>query len=588
MVVLVPDAQVRESVRALASSQPVEGVQASIYVADELVDACVRDTRRALFDGPLAVLARDEASSLRALAAGADEAYSLASIALDAAAWLRLVARARVKSEARRASGERLAAVSELERLCALGRLAAGVAEELSAPLTSALLALEALERELGPLYATIAELQGLCASEALVSGSELREIVAKARSASTPERARAMLGEVHETCQAVALVARDLGLSDGGHERHEWLDVGALLERVLRLFQRAAGKRACIERDYAGELPEVFAPRARLAQVLISLCSNAWSSLRAVDRDVHRLRIGLCADAAVVTITVSDNGPGLAPEVLASIFDPSATRATTRLGPHGSGLELAVARSTMRALGGDLMVESLRGEGTTFVAWLPRPEERSLQRCEFEARARANEPHDAFARHASPATLGASPHRSHAGPHAERPCRSVLLFEPDRQVLGALSKLLGERYEVLIAPRGERARALIANGARPDAIVAACDDAEGHEFVEWLLLERPDLSRRLLLTTGNAEPGDRLSGLPWLEKPLDPAALYRVIDERCVEARDGAGERNYVAPLRNTRPRLQPRDTAREPSQEAGAGTLDAASARSPRPEAC
>ena len=59
------------------------------------IDACVRDTRRTLFDGPLAVLTWSEGSTLlRALAAGADEAFALASVALDGDTWMHL-ARAR-------------------------------------------------------------------------------------------------------------------------------------------------------------------------------------------------------------------------------------------------------------------------------------------------------------------------------------------------------------------------------------------------------------------------------------------------------------------------------------------------------------
>ena len=518
MVVLVPDAQVRERIRAIASSAAIDGVQTSFYVAHELIEACVRDTRRALFDGPLAVLTRDEPGALRALSAGADEAFSLESFALDAASWSRLVARTRIKSEARRESAQRLAAVSELEKLCALGRLVSGVAEGLSDPLTSALLSLEVLQAELAPLYAGLAELDTLSASEQPLAASALRAIVEQARrGATTPERARAVLDEVTDTCRTIAQVAHDLGVCGDAHERYELVDLRATLDQILRLFRRAAAKSTHIELDYAEDLPEVFAPRARVVQVLVSLLSNALASLRELSRDLRRLRISLRADDAVVTVTVSDSGPGLAAGVLARIFDPFAAcgeRDESRRAAHGIGLELAVARSTIRALGGDLMVESLRGEGTTFVAWLPRPKERAPRRSDTA-------PRRAWTRESQ---------------------RCVLVLEPDRQVLSALSRLLRERYDVRIAWLDEQARSLIASGTRPDAIVAATDDAEGQRFVAWLLLERPDLARRLLLTTANVELCEELIGLPWLEKPLEPAALYREIEAR------------FVPPLRKAR----------------------------------
>ncbi|MDB4987486.1 MAG: Sensory box histidine kinase/response regulator, partial [Myxococcaceae bacterium] len=349
LVVLVPDAETRERVRAIAAARPIERLHASVYVAHDSIDVCVRDTRRSLFEGPLAVLTRDETSCLLALSAGADEAFALDTYTLDEGAWVRLVDRARLKSEGRRDIMQRLASLSELERVCALGRLVSGVADELSGPLNNALLSLQMLKRELDPLYAAMAQLHALCARVAPVERAELEAIAQRARSTgSTPARALEVLADVTDSCESVAQLASDLGLSDLGlrapahgeapHERHEYIDLRETLDKILRLFRRSAAKTTHIDRDYADDLPEVLAPRGRIAQVLISLLANSLASLRGAPREVHRLRISLRADDTVVTITVSDTGPGLRTDLLEHVFDSIPPPAPSSQGGSGGG----------------------------------------------------------------------------------------------------------------------------------------------------------------------------------------------------------------------------------------------------------
>jgi signal transduction histidine kinase len=68
------------------------------------------------------------------------------------------------------------------------------------------------------------------------------------------------------------------------------------------------------------------------------------------------------------VSVTVQDTGRGIAPEKLASIFEPfvQVDRRFKRE-QEGIGLGLAISRELARAMGGDLTVESVEGEGTTF-----------------------------------------------------------------------------------------------------------------------------------------------------------------------------------------------------------------------------
>jgi len=68
-----------------------------------------------------------------------------------------------------------------------------------------------------------------------------------------------------------------------------------------------------------------------------------------------------------LVHITVSDNGPGITPEVAARIFDPYYTTKK-----HGMGIGLTISRSIIEALGGTLNCDSTPGQGTRFTIALP------------------------------------------------------------------------------------------------------------------------------------------------------------------------------------------------------------------------
>ncbi|MET0341263.1 MAG: ATP-binding protein [Polyangiales bacterium] len=516
----MPDAASRRAVRSIASCYPIAGLHAAVSVVMGPVEDCVREIRRTLFEGPLAVLTWSEGCALRALAAGADEAFALASVALDAETWSNLAERARVKAALRRAAEPRLAALRDLEKLCALGRLVSGMAEELSDPLSAALLSLELLRVELDPLYAGVSELRRLAASSEPVASEALRDLVGKVRgSADTPRRAHRVLAEVADACESIANVARELGLHAHDQAPRELVDVSATVDKILRLLTRAVGKATLVERDYAPALPALLAPRAEVAQVLISLIANALASLRAQAHSAHRLHVSIRAEDARLAVTVSHTGRALDADAVAHIFAPDTPDAGLPRDP-ALGLELSVARSVAQALGGDLRVGA-HAEGKSFVAWFAVAKEHELEavRPTFVPPQRAGRPRIA------------------------RP-RSVLVVEPEAAPRAAMSALLGEHYDVLLAEHGAEAQRLLVGGAKPDVVVVSRDDSEGRRLVEWLLRERPELTRRLLISTQHGE-ADEPYGLSLLARPIDPSALLRGIEER------------LRAPLR--RPRPQP-----------------------------
>ena len=113
-----------------------------------------------------------------------------------------------------------------------------------------------------------------------------------------------------------------------------------------------------------------VRADREKVRQIVVNLVSNACKFTPrhgAIDVDCVRL------DDAI-EIRVTDTGPGIPPQKLDAIFEPfvqldnGLTRASA-----GTGLGLSISRELARAMGGDLAVTSMYGQGSTFTLTLPR-----------------------------------------------------------------------------------------------------------------------------------------------------------------------------------------------------------------------
>jgi PAS domain S-box-containing protein len=119
-----------------------------------------------------------------------------------------------------------------------------------------------------------------------------------------------------------------------------------------------------------AGKTAAVLADPEKMQQIVLNLLTNAVKFTEpggtiALSSEIS----GKC-----VEIRVADTGPGISPEKLSRIFDPFV-QAERRLNQpvQGVGLGLAISQDLARAMGGQVIVESVLGEGSTFTLSLPR-----------------------------------------------------------------------------------------------------------------------------------------------------------------------------------------------------------------------
>lgn len=144
-------------------------------------------------------------------------------------------------------------------------------------------------------------------------------------------------------------------------------------LSDTLRLWRPEVAKKGLRLRiEGAATLPRWVAGDAlRLRQVLNNLLSNA---IKFTDQGAIAVRFDSREDGAQrrLTITVTDTGPGISQANITRLFTPFEQLSTSVVRQHGgSGLGLVISRELARLMGGELIVNSVEGQGATFILTL-------------------------------------------------------------------------------------------------------------------------------------------------------------------------------------------------------------------------
>ncbi len=164
-----------------------------------------------------------------------------------------------------------------------------------------------------------------------------------------------------------------DLSKVEAGHLELEAVEfeLGEVIGRVLDLTRvKAASKGLAVGFTLAEGLPSVLiGDPLRLRQILLNLLGNAMKFTETGRLTVEVARDTTRQDAGVLVFRVKDTGIGIAAEKLGRIFDnfSQADTSTTRK-YGGTGLGLAISKRLVELMGGRIWVESIVGEGSTFL----------------------------------------------------------------------------------------------------------------------------------------------------------------------------------------------------------------------------
>ncbi len=243
-------------------------------------------------------------------------------------------------ASAARTAEERL---SRQEHLVTTGTLAAGVGHEINNPLSYVIGNLEyALKRSRALLEAAPSE--------------GLRELVGA-------------LEEAEEGSERVRKIVRGLRAFAREQSELRLTDVGTAIQIAVDMAGHEIRYKAVLERRLTST-PPVLTDESRLAQVLVNLLVNAAQAFPSDDLERNCITLATSVDPdGRLSITVSDNGPGIPLDLQRRIFEPFFT---TKPAGQGTGLGLAISQNIVASLGGELSLFSRPGEGATFRVRLP------------------------------------------------------------------------------------------------------------------------------------------------------------------------------------------------------------------------
>ncbi|WP_046868268.1 hybrid sensor histidine kinase/response regulator [Microvirga massiliensis] len=310
-------------------------------------------------------------------------------------------------------------------------------------------------------------------------------------------------------------------------------VSLGELTSHMDRTFRQVAEEQHLdfhIEIDPS--LPgTVRTDSKRLQQVLRNLLSNAF---KFTEKGGVTLKIGtaegspLRAGTEWLAFSVIDTGIGIPEDKQRIIFEAfQQADGTTSRKYGGTGLGLAISREIARLLGGELVVSSAPGRGSTFSLYLPVQPPAT----QVESHGRTIDGPISLARPDAPKALSASADDRHAispGDHV------VLVIEDDAMFASVLLEIAREQgFKGLIATDGAAALAL-ANRYKPDAITLdlGLPDMDG-----WALLDlfKHDPRTRhipihVISVDDQRKRGLRAGAFGFLEKPVDRDALLAAL----------------------------------------------------------
>lgn len=152
---------------------------------------------------------------------------------------------------------------------------------------------------------------------------------------------------------------------SDSGHIDTAPTDLVDLIKTILRDQQPLCGDRIRIDFLPGVVPPPLLLDRMKIGQVLTNLLQNAIEAIPT--KGLVRIAIGRSRSRNLIVVEISDTGPGISPEILNRLFIPFSTTK-----PKGTGLGLVISRQIAQLHGGDLVLASQEGFGTTATLYFP------------------------------------------------------------------------------------------------------------------------------------------------------------------------------------------------------------------------
>jgi two-component system CheB/CheR fusion protein len=173
------------------------------------------------------------------------------------------------------------------------------------------------------------------------------------------------------ETNRCIAIVENLLTFSHMDEESEGEFQkdsLPAIIDQILRLVSyRIEKEHVHVIKHYTEDIPEIWMRVNSIQQVFLNIITNSLDALR--ESEKKEIHIDIQHKGTFIQVTITDTGPGIAPENLQKIFDPFFT---TKSPGQGTGLGLSICQSIIKIHGGAITCKSKAGEEAMFEVLLP------------------------------------------------------------------------------------------------------------------------------------------------------------------------------------------------------------------------
>ena len=319
------------------------------------------------------------------------------------------------------------------------------------------------------------------------------------------PARIKEPLRVIQSEAERASQIVKNLLSFARRRDTRQSVSLGPLIQATIGLFRNQLGaERVLLEVDLDVNLPMLDLNPNQIQQVFVNLIQNAAQAItESGEPGVIRIVARRWMDG--VAIDVIDNGPGMSPENAARAFEPFFT---TKSEGEGTGLGLSISQGIVKEHGGRITLSTTRGKGSTVTIELPAPVRPTRAPLPLE-----DVP---LSRHLSVLVVDDEPHILHYIRATLEAWGHSVTTASDGQE--GLTRAFTEPFDLIISdlrmPR-----------------------LGGREFFEELAGTAPQVSRKVVFSTGDTVRGDTLdflesSGRPCLQKPFSLAELRGVLRE--------------------------------------------------------
>lgn len=292
--------------------------------------------------------------------------------------------------------------------------------------------------------------------------------------------------------------------------------DLNRLIARMNRMLRRVIGEDVELSTILKSDRSRIKADPGQIEQVILNLAVNARDAMpkggkltiETADVEIGEAPPGAAAlqRGRYVLLAVGDSGTGMPPEVMAHVFEPFFT---TKPKGKGTGLGLSTAYGIVKQAGGEIVVDSEAGRGSTFRIYLPGVERSSERAAEVVTEVT----------------------------QARRGTETILLVEDENDVRRLTAEMLARQgYNVIEAASGHDAlRAWDSSGSGIDLLLTdiVMPKMSGQELAQHLRNFRPDL--KIMYMSGYtddvvASHGSIEATTLLLQKPFTSDTLARMV----------------------------------------------------------